>query len=428
MTDKAPRASNQLQYSHNKFDVGRKMSDIFQKKWEVNPNNNTNDKEIPLISDAPADVPRGSIVDEASLLNDYYSYLHRNRYDQQIDRRSSFLKRILAWILLFVSVVGGASIGPFFLYVNTKSQLLKSAWRLWITSILLLPFVLWEYKRDREKAAFNKKVLFKPAVIRSLVLASLANSIWVGFLVYAINYTSMAQAYLFNNCQSFIIVFYKYFTRQKVSQYEFIGTAIAGIGAIFVASDNDHYIMNDTAAPESWWDRGYGDLLAFIGSIGAAAFFLINAEIKHKYPLYTGIIMMSIMGSIFMSAFSLIFEEAQFSFDEYHGIFGLFTDKWIGTYILIGIVTGLGCYVLYVVVSKMLDSLIQTVSLNFEPIFSALIVWYFGMQELPGVLTFIGAMFIIPGMICVVLGQHELKKQEGYYSVEMNKMSMASQL
>jgi len=270
----------------------------------------------------------------------------------------------------------------------------------------------------------------KPAMVKSLILASFANAVWVSALVYAIDHTSMAQAYLFNNCQSFIIVFYKYFTRQKVTQYEFIGTCLAAVGAIFVASDNDiySYYHVDFSQETSLQRFLFGDLLAFLGSIAAASFFLINAEIKHKYPLYTGITIMAVLGSIYMSLFSLIVDGANISFDPYNGIFGLFTEKWIGIFIIIGIVTGLGCYVLYVVVSKLLDTVIVTVALNFEPVFSAIIVWIFGMQSLPGPLTYVGACFIIPGVIFVVLGQHELKRQESYYSVEMEKMSIASTL
>ena len=49
-----------------------------------------------------------------------------------------------------------------------------------------------------------------------------------------------------------------------------------------------------------------------------------------------------------------------------------------------GIVSGLGCYVLYIIVSKILDTIVLTIALNFEPILSAFIVWILGWQDLPG--------------------------------------------
>ena len=114
-----------------------------------------------------------------------------------------------------------------------------------------------------------------------------------------------------------------------------------------------------------------------------------------------------------MIIFSLIFEGAEISFDPYNGIFGLFTEKWFEFYIWIGLVCGLGCYVLYVVVAKLLDALVIGVTLNFEPVGSAILVWLLGVQSLPGILTIIGSLFILPGVILVVYGQDKASKQNG---------------
>ena len=154
-------------------------------------------------------------IDENALLQDYYGYLQRNRNNEVINRNISFWKTILAWFLLIISTIGGASVGPFFLFINTQSKSLKAAWRFWMTCILLIPFILREYLKDKEKLNFNSKVLLKHSALKNLILASLANSISLCALVYAINYTTIAQIYLLNNLQFVAVVIYKYFARYQ---------------------------------------------------------------------------------------------------------------------------------------------------------------------------------------------------------------------
>ena len=119
----------------------------------------------------------------------------------------------LPWILLAIMVICCSSVGPFFLFLNCN-RLLKGSWRLAITSILILPFVFYEYlKNPAERAKYTKKVLLHKKTLVKIFISSFANILWTSALIFAIQNTSMAHAVLLNNTHSLYIVLFRLINR-----------------------------------------------------------------------------------------------------------------------------------------------------------------------------------------------------------------------
>lgn len=118
---------------------------------------------------------------------------------------------LLRWVLLIISIIGGASFGPFMLKVNAPS-VLKALWRMEITVILLIPFVIYEMKNDKYGEIFRPQALFGGNMVKRLTFASIGNALWMISLLFALNYTSIAHAYLFNSIPSLIIVVWRRIT------------------------------------------------------------------------------------------------------------------------------------------------------------------------------------------------------------------------
>lgn len=138
------------------------------------------------------------------------SYQHSTISFAGPDRRRKKLRMIiiLKWILLVLSIIGGASFGPFMLYVQTTPAL-KGAWKMEITLILLLPFIIYEKVHDKHNEFFRLKVLFNRLAVQKLAIASVGNALWMICLLISLNYTSMAHAYLFNGIPSLLIIIWR---------------------------------------------------------------------------------------------------------------------------------------------------------------------------------------------------------------------------
>ena len=58
-------------------------------------------------------------------------------------------------------------------------------------------------------------------------------------------------------------------------------------------------------------------------------------------------------------------------------------NRWGLYMIAVGFVSGIGTLFLYIVASKVFTMVIYTIGLYLEPVFSALIVWIIGIENLP---------------------------------------------
>ena len=58
-----------------------------------------------------------------------------------------------------------------------------------------------------------------------------------------------------------------------------------------------------------------------------------------------------------------------------------------------------------------------------EPLISALLVWILGMQSFPGIITWIGTLIVIPGMILITIGQSKINsaKNQKYIEIELSE-------
>ena len=73
--------------------------------------------------------------------------------------------------------------------------------------------------------------------------------------------------------------------------------------------------------------------------------------------------------------------------------------------LFLGIVIGLGVFVLLIVIPTFLDTLIVSVALSLQPVISSILVWILGMQAFPGIITMTGTMLVLPGLGLITYGQ-----------------------
>jgi len=298
-----------------------------------------------------------------------------------------------------------------------------------ITAIMLIPFVLNEYYNNPiERAKYTRQNLTNKNTLIKILLSTLANSMWTSTIIYALNYTSVSHAVLLSNCHALIIVLWKIVRREQVSHIEILGTIVSFFGASVVVNDGQSGPSIDLGQIPLWQRFLYGDLLAFSGSIGAAIFFMVSRQVRNDYPLYFRIFIMAICGGINMGVWSIFLDGSTIDFNPNTGVFGLFTPERFYFFIFLGVVIGLGVFVLYVIITNLMDPLIVSVTLFFEPVVSALLVWVLGMQAFPGIFTWLGTGIVIPGLIMIAFGQNKREQKEKKIKDDSELVSIKSNM
>jgi len=316
---------------------------------------------------------------------------------------------LIGWTVLFISLVGGSCSGLFYYYMQMECQLIKNAWRLFLTSLMILPFALIELKRKIDTDPNYLQTMKDPKYWKAMIIGSLGHTTWSVGLLISVNHTTMAHAYLFHSMHMVIIAFMKFFKGASLLREEILGTLLATFGSIFLAMDHDvgsSSIVN--LAAQSPLERFLlGDMVSLLSAIGGALFFTKTHEISQGFPTYTRVSIMSFMGSLIVATLSITFEGATFSMDPQTGLFALLTERWFHLALLHALISGLGSYVCYQLSTKYFDPLLVSVVCAAEPVVSALLVFFLGWQSFPGLLTWVGFAVILPSVIIISIAQNQ---------------------
>lgn len=312
------------------------------------------------------------------------------------------------WVVIIVALINSGFLGPFLIIVKAN-EIVKAGWRQLMTAILIIPIAVYEkFVTDKELYKFD--VLFNRAVVNKLIIAAFFHSLWIISFAYSINYTSMTHVYILNNMDVFIYCIFKMIKREKISGYEKFGFSMTLIGILLIYIDKDILFFTKESPEYSLILKG--NTIALLGSISAALYLSSCYGITEDYPSWLGLTLINILSSINQLLFALIFNSATFDTNEYSGIFGLFTKRWFLIHIGISLLTGFGCYCLLILISKKLSPLHHNFILNLEPLSGALMTFLFGLENLPGILTWISMLIIIIALTAISLGRTQSDLQD----------------
>lgn len=317
------------------------------------------------------------------------------------------------WLLALIALINSGFLGPFYLMVDAN-KIVKAGWRQLMTAFLMIPLAVYEYKRG-DGGLYQRKVLLDLHVIKKIVVAAFFHGIWTITFAYSINYTSMAHVYILNNLDIFVNCFLKICRREKISTYEKIGFLLTIVGIIVLYLDNfsgegsknpDFSTISLAAMLIN------GNTVAFLGSVAAAFYLWTCYGITEDYPSWFGIAMINLLSSFFQLAYCLVIEGSSFDAQTDNGIFGLFTMRWFFVHIGIALVTGIGCFCLLIIVSRIFIPIHYHFLLHLEPVSGALITYFLGLQNLPGIWTWVSLVVVIVALTIILVGKNQTEAQD----------------
>lgn len=248
---------------------------------------------------------------------------------------------------------------------------------------------------------------------------AMALFIWVATFYVALEYTSLAHAYLFNNMHSAIIVIGRLVMRKPVLKMEILGTFLAFVGGGIT-------LIEQSGSGDST-NIFIGDAIAFCGAIGGVLYFVLGTRLRSNVPLYIYMLPVTFVNGICNLILSFIVEDTSFSADtvDTHP-FGWLSAQWIGAGIYLGLVTVVLGMILYIALLKFLPSLVISVAMLSEPVIGTILGIILGVSSIPDPYTIIGSAVLIGGTVIVTVAASKKQIQEEQTKLETTTTTTTS--
>jgi len=315
--------------------------------------------------------------------------------------RNNSVAPIFAWIVLAASIIAVSSAGAVFQMITSVPPLLKASWRLQATSLILLPFAIYQYKNlDVE----IKKLTFDKKNIAIIIGSGLCLWLHFGSWVWSLDHTTLPRSLLFVTSHPLVIVVGLWMIKKPVKRKSSVGAVIGFIGAsiiiLGVESEGNASLI--------------GDLAAFIGAITVVGYFTAGRILREWMPLFVYAFPVTLLASILL-AISSIFQEGA-AFDTSNSnfyVFGWLATTWLPYVAYLAIGPGLIGHTGINGVLKWFSPLLISVCLVMEPLIGSIIGYFFVDTATPGLETLIGGTILIIGTLMVTTSQHESVVLEG---------------
>lgn len=235
-----------------------------------------------------------------------------------------------------------------------------------------------------------------PWVLLDLLSISVGLIGMQSFLSWGSTYTIMSHANLFSSLCGIIIVVARLLTFQKVTQVEIVGAFVSVIGCILTTFDNKARKIDDS-------DQNImlGNSLAALSSVFATVYLIRGAELSKKLPHIQNLILMTFMTNlIFFCAGPFVFPgNFTFTMDLSTGVFGWIADKnFLYSFFVLSAINGCGTLGLQLLAMKYFSPVIVGTMMLLEPVFSQIYGIALGLDEYPGILTYVGGIIVLAGL------------------------------
>ncbi|OMJ91012.1 hypothetical protein SteCoe_6474 [Stentor coeruleus] len=298
------------------------------------------------------------------------------------------------FIVFFLGLVGVVSMGSAavaFSAMSSVNPLMKSCWRLQITSLCFFIMVLLTYKDKKEIYKDQLKKYWKTILIAGFSIGA-HFSLWN----VSMQFTSIAHSLVFlYSCPALLVLYYMIRCR-KLKLLQVSGAMIGFVGMFIMC------FLSSSDEGTTW----YGDLIALSGAVALAVNLIISENLMIEGPIFY-LFCIHITAAVFCLVISISLYPISIA-----SVFGyLYTLD--GAYALyLGVVCGfIGNGALYFLL-KYVSPFILSVIINFDPVVGSLFAWIFGFQSDPNRFTFIGGSLVLLGNFIATASLHMKKKNE----------------
>lgn len=140
---------------------------------------------------------------------------------------------------------------------------------------------------------------------------------------------------------------------------------------------------------------------------------------KSHYPPYLSMLLVNLFMTINMAFSTYFFNGLTFDTDSQFGLFSIFSQAHFAGFMYMSIVLCFGMFVSFVLISKLFqDPILPALAMTLDPIIGTLLLEWFGVQTMPKAYSFIGYLFIVPGLLLILIGQCLYQRSKTQFNEE----------
>ena len=277
--------------------------------------------------------------------------------------------RFPPYVILFMGIIA-VSFAAIFIRLSTAPAAVVAFYRMGIATVLLAPYVLGKLRGEFRQLERSQILL---AILGGFFLA-----FHFLFWISSFAHTSVASSVVFVTTQPiFVGLLAAVFLKERPGFFLLLGIGFACIGSLVIGAGDLSMGANTL----------YGDLLALMGSIMAAGYFLIGRHLRQKLSL--GVYVFTVYGicAVFLLGYILV---RQIPLTGYNSM------TWFSMFMLALVPTIIG-HTSFNWALKYLHASVVSASILGEPVGATLLAWLI-LSEKPPVFTLIGGVFILSGI------------------------------
>lgn len=272
------------------------------------------------------------------------------------------------YLLLFISILS-ISISSILIKSSDTPTSVAGMYRLFITVILMLPFVPWKSLRNLKMSKKDWSVV---------LLAGLYLGLHFLFWMESLVHTSVASSMVILSLQPLFVMLGSYFIfKEQANMVTILCLATALAGSVIIA----------------WGDIGVsrealiGDGLSLLGTIAVSAYMLAGQKVSHKIDANVySVIVFFLAGSVLLI----------YSLFNHISLTGYNTSDWMYFLLLAIIPTIFGQFLINLLL-KSLGATTVSVGIIGEPVLAIILAFVF-LGETISLFQFIGGMMTVIGM------------------------------
>ena len=292
------------------------------------------------------------------------------------------------YLTLFISIVAVSFAAVFIRSVEYASPLTIAFYRLFFTTLLVSPFVVF-YKKNRDELINIPRRTLLIMVLIGLVLAS-HFTLWITSLTM----TSVASSVILVTAHPILVAPVAYYLlKERLSFINIFGISISVGGVIILVLGNYGFTSITVDTLE-------GNVLAMLGGIAAGFYILGGRKIRKTVSIIPYAFVVYAVGTVAIFVICLVFNSPVYNLTlkDYEIIF------------LMALISGLLGHTLYNWSLEYIRASVASVFLLGEPIGASLLAFAIPwINELPSIYTIIGGSIILTGIYLTAKTSKEIK-------------------
>ncbi|KAH9140105.1 hypothetical protein AeRB84_015632 [Aphanomyces euteiches] len=312
---------------------------------------------------------------------------------------------LAGYVLLTSALLTISSLGAALDLQSGVDPFVKLFWRTTASIIGFLPFAGYSII-ERGWPSWNRQL------VKLFAVCSFSYALFLMTFLWSLNHTSIGHAYIFNNCHSLLIVMGKFLLGSHVLFYEVVGSALGLVGGVVTTLDHTGPNPSDiSAAVSPSWQ---GDVVALIGAIGGVFYLLTAKKLRQEMDVFVFMTLLFVMTALLhIPVFYALNIDIELSLDHHVGWFGWTQPDMLPVELYLVFVCTIVGTVGYISAMKYFDPIVVSVVMLLEPILATAIGVVFGVDTIPGILTWVGGLLVLAGTGLVVMaGSNKIESHD----------------